>query len=481
MKKLVTMREALAEPDLFGSILAGDSWLPWRVLLIAMFGEKLTDDERAVFTELTGRVVEPLEPVEEFWAIVGRRGGKTRAMSVAGAYIACLCDWRDVLAPGEKGRVQYFAHTAKQASIAFDYTTALFTTLPLFASMLDNRNADSIQLTNNINLEVKTASWRSARGPTSIAAIFDEIAFFQSEEHSANTDEEILRAVRPSLATTGGPLLAISSPHAKRGELFKSYEQHYGDEGDPLILVAKGASRTFNPSLPERVVTRALQRDEAAAKAEYLAQFRDDLEAFVSLETVRASTVAGRALIAPSKHRMPYLAFCDPSGGSSDSFTLGIGHDGLNDKEVERDTLVLDLLAEAVPPFRPEAVVVRFANTLKDYGLSVVHGDNYAGKWVSDAFARYGIRYVRSSLTKSELLLNFLPELNSGRVRLLDNAKLASQLVGLERRVTSAGRETVDHAAGRHDDVANAAAGCLALLARQRRRLVKSTTSTVRI
>jgi hypothetical protein len=178
---------------------------------------------------------------------------------------------------------------------------------------------------------------------------------------------------------------------------------------------------------------------------------------------------------------MPYLAFCDPSGGSSDSFTLAIGHDGLNDKEVERDTLVLDLLAEAVPPFRPEQVVIRFARTLNEYGLGVVHGDAYAGRWVSDAFARYGIRYVRSPLTKSELLLNFVPELNSGRVRLLDNARLVSQLVGLERRVTSAGRETVDHAAGRHDDVANAAAGCIALLARQRRRLAKSITATVRM
>ena len=53
---------------------------------------------------------------------------------------------------------------------------------------------------------------------------------------------------------------------ARRGELWNIYRQHYGPNGDPLILVAQGASRDFNPTLPERVVQRALERDPAAAE-----------------------------------------------------------------------------------------------------------------------------------------------------------------------------------------------------------------------
>ena len=60
MKPTVTMREALTDVRLLGSVLAGESWLAWRVLLIAGMGEKLTDDERVIFTKLTGREVEPL-------------------------------------------------------------------------------------------------------------------------------------------------------------------------------------------------------------------------------------------------------------------------------------------------------------------------------------------------------------------------------------------------------------------------------------
>ena len=48
-----------------------------------------------------------------------------------------------------------------------------------------------------------------------------------------------------------------------------THRKHFGPDGDPLILVAQGASRTFNPSLPQPVVDRAMERDAASAHAEY--------------------------------------------------------------------------------------------------------------------------------------------------------------------------------------------------------------------
>jgi hypothetical protein len=43
--------------------------------------------------------------------------------------------------------------------------------------------------------------------------------------------------------------------------------------------------------------------------------------------------------------------------------------------------------------------------------------------------------------------------------------RLARFFVGLERRTARAGRDSIDHAPGAHDDVANAAAGVVAALA----------------
>ena len=72
MKPRISLREALSDPNLLGSSLAGDSWKAWRTLLIAVMGEELTADDRAIFAKLTGREREPLRSVEEFLAVVGR-------------------------------------------------------------------------------------------------------------------------------------------------------------------------------------------------------------------------------------------------------------------------------------------------------------------------------------------------------------------------------------------------------------------------
>jgi hypothetical protein len=51
---------------------------------------------------------------------------------------------------------------------------------------------------------------------------------------------------------------------------------------------------------------------------------------------------------------------------------------------------------------------------------------------------------------------------------LLDLRRLTAQLCGLERRTTRGGRDSIDHAPGGHDDLANAVAGALLLTAARR-------------
>jgi len=56
-----------------------------------------------------------------------------------------------------------------------------------------------------------------------------------------------------------------------------------------------------------------------------------------------------------------------------------------------------------------------------------------------------------------------LPLLNSGRAELLDHPRLVGQLRSLERRTARSGKDSIDHALGGHDDLANATAGALML------------------
>ena len=80
-------------------------------------GEALTEDERALFKVLTGREREPLTRVHEFVAVVGRRGGKSRAMSVLGAFLSGLVDHSDALVPGERGVLLCIALDQRVAKI----------------------------------------------------------------------------------------------------------------------------------------------------------------------------------------------------------------------------------------------------------------------------------------------------------------------------------------------------------------------------
>ena len=457
MKPLIPMRQALADPHLFEPMLGGETWRAWRVLMIAAMGEALDDEERAIFEKLTGgRPVEPLALVECMAVIAGRRGGKSRAASVLAAYIAALCDHSAATVPGERPLVLCLSQNQKQGAVTFNYIAAIFNSTPLLAEMISGRTADSLSLSNGVSIEVRAASFRGLRGVTAVAVLADESCFWRTDETSRNADSEILDAVRPALATTGGPLILISSPYSRRGETWEIYKRHYGPQGDPLVIVAAGASRDFNPSLPQRVVDRAMEADAASGAAEYLGQWRTDIEAFISREAVEAVIEAGafeRGYIAGQR----YFGFTDAAGGSGqDSYTLGIAHR-------ENEIVMLDAVREARPPFSPESITKQFAELLKAYHIATVQGDRYAGDWPGEQFRRCGVDYKPSERTTSENYGEMLPMINSGKCSLLDHARMAQQIIGLERKTSRSGKDSISHAPNAHDDIAASVAGALVI------------------
>jgi hypothetical protein len=64
MRKLTTLREALTNKLLLGSMLGGESFTVMRTLLIASMGEPLTPEEMEIFTRITARTYAPSEAVE---------------------------------------------------------------------------------------------------------------------------------------------------------------------------------------------------------------------------------------------------------------------------------------------------------------------------------------------------------------------------------------------------------------------------------
>lgn len=178
--------------------------------------------------------------------------------------------------------------------------------------------------------------------------------------------------------------------------------------------------------------------------------------AFYSSERILGAVVEGRRSL-PFVAGRRYFAFVDMSGGSSDDATLAIAH------REEDGRAVLDLVVDQGPrpPFDPRLAVKKFAGLLREYGISRVTGDAYAGQtFRADFQGQQQIAYEVAAGSTSDRYQRFEPRLNAGEVELLDEPKLVEQLTGLVMR---GGKVT--HLAGDHDDWAASVSGCLNLAA----------------
>lgn len=462
--------------------LAARSWDGWRTVLGAFTGmtleqvEAFVPDALARFCQLTGRTCWGAVAYSELWAVAGRRGGKSYAIAVLSLWLALMVPYA-MLMPGERGVVAVYAADRRQARQVVRYVTGLVHVVPDLREFVDGEaRAEGLDFWHGAwqqatAIEVQTANWRLARSGTCVAAICDELAFWRAEDDGANPDAEILAAIRPSLATTEGPLVCISSPYAKRGELFETHGRCYAVDDEP-VLVVQAPSWVLNPGLPQSFLDREKERDPARFRAEYGAAFRDDVEHFITEALVARAIVPGRVEVPPTRvctshnPHMPRpwddmgvtrVAFIDPAGGTGqDSATLAIASRSRASISVE-----LEFVREIRPPFSPSQAMATFAADLKRYGLSRAYGDAYAGDWPAEALRRNGCDYTRSQWNRSELFLELLPLLAANEVRLLDLPRLRAQLLALERRTTAAGRDAVTHGRTKHahDDVANAVAG----------------------
>jgi hypothetical protein len=463
--------EAMADEALFAPFFRGDSWDRWKAFLAALFALPMSEAQFEAYKHHTGRQELPVAAYKEAALICGRRGGKSRVLALVAVYLAVFLTYAPYLAPGEMATVAIIAADRKQARSIFRFVSGLLNNVPLLAAMVASETNDTITLTNGVTIEIHTASFRVTRGYSLAAALCDEAAFWRSDD-SANPDEEILAALRPGLSNIPGSMLLIaSSPYARRGALWNAFKAHFGKDGS-RVLIWRGSTKEMNPLIDDVIIEEAYERDPASAAAEYGAEFRNDVDTFVTREVIESCMVLGRYELPPAAG-VQYRAFLDAAGGSgADSMTLAITHR-------EGDKAVLDLVRERRPPFSPEEVVKEFSAVMAAYRLSKGESDKWGGDWVGEAFRKCRIVIEPCAKPKSDIYREILPELNSGRVELLDLPKLSSQFCGLERRTARSGRDSIDHAPGGHDDIANAAAGALLMAAAAVRRMPRFTREVV--
>ena len=265
---------AIKDKNLFGPWFKDrDSWSAWFAFLAALFALPMMPDQLAIYQQCTGRQAPPAAPATEGWLICGRRAGKSFILALTAVYLACFFDYRKYLALGERASVMVIASDRKQARVIVRYIRALLKHIAMLAEMVERETAEAFDLDTGVTIEVQSASFKSVRGYSLCAVLCDEMAFWPTDD-AAEPDFEVLAALRPGMATIpNAMLLCASSPYARRGALWDAHRKHFGKDASP-ILVWQAPTRTMNPTVPQRVIDEATERDPASASSEYLAQFR---------------------------------------------------------------------------------------------------------------------------------------------------------------------------------------------------------------
>jgi hypothetical protein len=293
-----TILEAMSLDDLWGAHFRGDSWLPWKTFLAALYALPPTPEMRAIYEHHTHRTEWPLQAARECWADCGRRSGKSAVAGLVSVYQSVFKSWTPYLAPGEVATSMTVSPDRRQSRVISRFQRGLLRAVPMLQALVRSETREGLELSGRVVLETQTADPMTLRGYVSHVIINDEVCFLPTE-NSARPDDEILQAERPCLVgLPGSLLLSISSPYARRGALYEAYQRHFGKDGDP-VLFWKGTSLEMNPTLDPKIIADAYERDSAAASAEFGAEFRSDCERLFNPDLLENVTDGDRPLVIP--------------------------------------------------------------------------------------------------------------------------------------------------------------------------------------
>jgi hypothetical protein len=294
MKPALTLSQAMADTDVFGTVFSAPSFWTWGVVAKIIDGAPLTEPrETELFEQCTGCPYSnrsARRAVRRLFLLAGRRAGKDRFLSAVAVWRAGLCaDWREYTSAGEGAVCLLLGADRKQANILRRYCGGLLA-MPLLAKEVTRQTDDVIEFRNGASLEIATNNASLIRGRSAIAVLGSEACHWRTDEASSSSDEEVVAGAEPSMAMCpdGGLLLLGSSVYRKRGFMYRMYRKLHGNEGDDICWFAP--SKVMNPKLPQSVIDQALANDAPKARAEFENVWREDVSDFVPLDVIEACT-----------------------------------------------------------------------------------------------------------------------------------------------------------------------------------------------
>ena len=307
------------------------------------------------------------------WLLLsGRRGGKSLLSDIIVIYEAVIPNLEQYIRPGEERYVLIASVREDSARLHIRQITKLLRHTKALSNMIQTVKEDRVELKNGVIILSLPASARAARGYTSSCLVMDEAAFFVDTLGNSSA-EAIFTALSPTTATFGDDarLVITTSVNTKVGLVYDLYDRASQGELEDWH-VTKAPTRELNPKVSERIINSALKRDPESAQAEYFAEFREQLEAFLSSEAIDrcVDPGLGRGVVEPG---VSYVMSVDPAL-MRDSYGYAIGHlesgvvliDYLKKLRAPVDANgAEDLLKSLVERYRPQGVLCDNPSTVQ--------------------------------------------------------------------------------------------------------------------
>lgn len=472
-----------------------------RVLLKLVFGQKLDSETKyKVYSETKGldnrfKLIEEYKTEVELYEfmtdkvydfekvckitdislIVGRRGGKTLISSILAIYSTLKIDWKPLLGKHNTATILIASHTKDFSDEIIDVMRSLIEESPILSRLIDKSKKNTQSTINlkipfyneetkrirysRVRLRTNAASSKSSRGSACPVIILDEIAFFGSDINAKETDEEIVRAIKPSMLqfSKQAMMIKLSSPNIKQGILYETYKKRAELPDDYLIL--KAPSWVFNNRLPKEEFEKEEKVDPENFNREFRANFTDSISTFIMPEAIDRAVQKGVKFIPPEDKTVDitYHAAID-AAFKSDRFTFSLV--GAKEGRITQ-YLVHAWEGSKTKPIEAHEIAKFLSQVVKEFGLNKIFADQFAFQPLKEIFAKFNVVLEEMTFTntyKKKIYYNLKNLIHSNTLDLLDHEMTQTELKQLQVEQSSTGTIKIGHPVGGHDDFADSLA-----------------------
>lgn len=361
----------------------------------------------------------------------GRRLGKSSTMCKVAVVEALFGE--HVVPYGDRGVYPIVAQNTTEAANRLRTIAEILDAMRVDYKPLPGQ-ADGWEVTSlfsgrRVAFQVFAATIAGVSGFTGIGALLEEVAKWRDRDTNANPATEVLRSIRPTMATTRATAkeLMISSPFATLDAHYEAFEE--GDTEEQIV--AHAATWEGNPTLTEEE-THRLERDHGTWLREYAAvpmaagtvYFFDHDMIDVSL---RARLPAGprrtAAGLDPAFRRN--AAACVPTA------RVGDVYGPIDTREI---------VPQVRAPLVPGPTIRELASWAKRLGCDDAVSDIHYIDTVIEEAAKVGVRVHDGFSDKEAAHIEARAILNAGGWALDGHADLAKQLKGIKQKPTPSGR-----------------------------------------